>query len=290
MSNSNDNNRSKRRAEIDLEGPAARRPFSGNMTSGHMSGPGHMTGPGHMSGIFGPPSPGAGSYAPVPSASPPQTPAHPGLIDVREGPNNGGEVQFPPFSRGSTPVPHQVSFAQAFTQPRSPGAMTMNGPAPQRGQAAPERGDRAGSVASVTSVTSRNGPPIVNPSLPNLPPDGLVVYSLPISHSLTSGENSPNHSSTEPTGSRAVSSSSPSALSVASGTSTSNFSPTTPLTSNISSIPSLSVSPSKAHPPPPVISPITANLPPRPPQQPQPKENLSKKSTFPTSNPSSSPC
>lgn len=179
--NNNDSNRNKRHAEIDLEGPPARRPFPGNTTSGYSPGSGgHLSGPDHMSGsgpmpIFGPSGSGVGPY---PSA--PQTPTHSGLTDVGEGPNGGNERQFlPPFSRGSTPIPHNVSFAQPFTQPRSPGVMSMAGAAPQHGQAAPERGDRAGSVASVASITSRNGPPIVNPSLPNLPPDGLVYpFSL----------------------------------------------------------------------------------------------------------------
>ncbi|KAK1777900.1 hypothetical protein QBC45DRAFT_178040 [Copromyces sp. CBS 386.78] len=172
--NGHGNNRTKRRAEIDLERPTARRLFSGgNITAGHVSGSGNMSG-----SIFGP-------YAPVPNASATQTPTHPASFDSREGPGGvaGGEGQFSPFSRGASPMPQQVPFAQ----PRTPSAVTM-GAAPQRGQVAPERGDRAGSVASVTSVTSitsRNGPPIVNPSLPNLPPDGtnwltgrIVVISV----------------------------------------------------------------------------------------------------------------
>ncbi|KAK3345365.1 hypothetical protein B0H65DRAFT_558298 [Neurospora tetraspora] len=185
----NSNNSNKRRAEIDLERPTARRLSTGNITPGHMSGSGHISGSGHMSGsIFGQPGSGVGPYSPVPGASAPQMPTHPASFDLREGPgvgggDGGGQGAYPPFSRGASPMP-QVPFAQPqvpFAQPRTPGAVTMTGAAPQRGQ----RGERAGSVASVTSITSRNGPPMVNPSLPNLPPDGtnwltgrIVVVSV----------------------------------------------------------------------------------------------------------------
>ncbi|KAJ4398778.1 hypothetical protein N0V85_006196 [Neurospora sp. IMI 360204] len=170
----NSNNSNKRRAEIDLERPTARRLFTGNITPGHMSGSGLMSG-----SIFGQSGSGVGPYSPVPGASAPQTPTHPASFDVREGPSGvgggagSGESPFPPFSPMAL-VP--------FAQPRTPGTVTI---APQRGQAPPERGERAGSVASVTSITSRNGPPMVNPSLPNLPPDGtnwltgrIVVVSV----------------------------------------------------------------------------------------------------------------
>lgn len=179
--NSHVNSSNKRRAEVDLERPTTRRLFSGITTPGRMSGSVF----GSSDSVFGPSGPGVGvgPHAPAPGASPPRTPMRPASFDAREGPSSGGvagdrggESPFLPFSRGASPMP-QAPFSQAsnfFDQPRTPGAVGMTGAAPQRGQVAPERGERAGSVASVTSITSRNGPPMANPSLPNLPPDGLV--------------------------------------------------------------------------------------------------------------------
>ncbi|KAK3490923.1 uncharacterized protein B0T23DRAFT_360735 [Neurospora hispaniola] len=191
-SNNHGNNSNKRRAEVDLERPTTRRLFSGITTPGSMSGSIF----GSSDSVFGPSGSGVGvgPHAPAPGASPPRTPTRPASFDVREGPGSGGvagdrggESPFSPFSHGASPMP-QAPFSQApnfFDQPRTPGAVTMTGAAPQRGQVAPERGERAGSVASVTSITSRNGPPTANPSLPNLPPDGtnwltgrIVVVSV----------------------------------------------------------------------------------------------------------------
>ncbi|KAK3493224.1 hypothetical protein B0T13DRAFT_438033 [Neurospora crassa] len=178
--NNHGNNSNKRRAEVDLERPTTRRIFSGITTPGSMSG-----------SVFGPSGSGVGvgPHAPAPGASPPRTPTRPASFDVREEPGSGGVAgdrgvgsPFLPFSRGASPMPQAPNF---FDQPRTPGAVTVTGAAAQRGQVGPERGDRAGSVASVTSITSRNGPPMANPSLPNLPPDGtnwltgrIVVVSV----------------------------------------------------------------------------------------------------------------